>query len=99
MTKRAAGSTHRLLNTTVVITGIVASLLGAHLLQWQDHDTALAASNAPQVESSTTIHLPKSLVQQGGGEPLVIELAPIPTVAAQANVPLARPVARSRSSR
>jgi hypothetical protein len=101
MTKRAASPTHRWLNTGIALTGILASLIGANLLQRQNSSTAASVLNGPSpIESSTTIHLPASLVQQNGGEDTrVIELAPIPTVVAPASIPRPRPVARSRSSR
>jgi hypothetical protein len=101
MTKRTTGPAYRWLNAGAVSMGILASLVGARALQWQDNDKAAAApTSVPQVESSPVIHLPTSTLRQNAGEDtFAIELAPIPTLAAPASVPLPRPVARSRSSR
>lgn len=103
MTKRTGKSTYHWLNTGLVAIGIMASLFGARHLQKQDARLAATTLDTTQrAMERTTIQLPASINLQNGQETLdaiVVELAPVPTVAASVSAPRPAPVARTRSSR
>lgn len=112
MTKRPGTPTYRWLNMSLVIAGVTVSLVGARLLQWQAEDVAAAASSSAQPSTGyTIIELPPPLdlqvdlqgdrlqIDPQNRDAVVVELAPMPTLAAPSSVPQPRPVARTRSSR
>jgi hypothetical protein len=73
----------------LLVGSVVASLVGAKLLAWQERPTPVTIQ---------PLSLPAEMAQGSNRGGFVLELEAIPTVVPASSMPL-RPVARSRSSR